>query len=135
MYFEIISASFVGLFVPAMSYYWTKKKDREGELRKEKLEHYKEFASCLSGVVGGNIEPKSQKAYSLIRNKLKLIAPYSVIQALKSYDKSTDFNAPKEKRSEHNALLSTLFYEIRKDLGVLPKDNPNDFKIYLSRFD
>ncbi len=75
----IASGGAIGL--AGASYWFTKKREHEGELRKEKLEHYKELAVCLGGIIHGESTPDSQKAYSLIRNKLNLIAPYPVIKA------------------------------------------------------
>lgn len=125
-------ASSGAIVVAATSYWFTKKHERESELRKEKLEHYKELASCLSGIVRGESTPDSQRAYSLIRNKLNLIAPYSVIKALRDYGEATSARNPNPATGDfHDKLLSKLFYEIRKDLGMRPKDDPQEFLIGL----
>lgn len=87
---------------------------------------------CLSGIIHGESTPESQKAYSLIRNKLNLIAPYPVIKALRTYSEATSIRNPNRATGElHDKLLSELFYEIRKDLGVRPKDDPAVFNIWL----
>ncbi len=125
-------ASGGAILLAIASYLFTKKREREAELRKERLEHYKELAVCLSGIVHGESSPESQKAYSLIRNKLNLIAPYKVLKALRAYSEATHIANPNRAvGDEHDNLLSTLFYEIRKDLGVRPKDDINQFKIGL----
>lgn len=47
----------VGIIIPTatafLAYYFTKNKEREAELRKEKLEHYKNFMLCLTGILEG----------------------------------------------------------------------------------
>jgi len=57
------------------SYWFTKKREREAELRKEKLEHYKDFVASLSGIVSGESTPEGQRAFSRACNKLNLVAP------------------------------------------------------------
>lgn len=50
-----VIASFAGVIVAVLTavvtYATTKKREREAEIRKEKLEHYKEFMISLSGVM------------------------------------------------------------------------------------
>ena len=41
------------IVVAGASYWFTKKRDREVDLRKEKLEHYKDFVASLSRFVSG----------------------------------------------------------------------------------
>lgn len=48
----IISAA-VAVVAPAISFYLTKRKEREADWQKYKFEQYKEFIAALSGVVGG----------------------------------------------------------------------------------
>jgi len=132
---EIITAfiaSAGAIAVAGASYWFTKKRERESELRKEKLEHYKELAASLSGIIRGESTSEAQRAYSLIRNKLNLIAPYAVIKALRAYSEATSSRNSNPATGEaHDKLLSELFYEIRKDLGMHPKDDPATFKIAL----
>lgn len=125
----IISAS-GAIIVAGASYWFTKKREREAELRKEKLEHYKAFVSSLSGVTGGGTT-EGQRAFSLASNNLILIAPQSVLEAMQAYRHETRTSNPNPSREHHDQLLSKLLLEIRKDLGVLPKDIANTFKVGL----
>jgi hypothetical protein len=55
----LIAAS--GAIVLAGATYWfTKKREREAELRKEKLEHYKDFVASLSGIISGETTNEGQ---------------------------------------------------------------------------
>ncbi len=47
----VISAV-AGIFASALTFFLTKKKEREAEWRKQKLESYKELLSAMNGVVG-----------------------------------------------------------------------------------
>jgi hypothetical protein len=112
------------------SYWFTKRRERDAELRKEKLEHYKAFVASLSGVTNGGT-PEGQHAFSLASNNLVLVAPQSVIDAMQRFRDETRTGNPNPSRETHDLLLSKLFLAIRKDLGILPKDNAEAFKVRL----
>jgi hypothetical protein len=127
---EIITAVIAAsgaVILAGASYFFTKKRERDAELRREKLDHYKEFVASLSGVISGKVTPEAQRAYSRACNNLNLIAPQAVIRALQEFQKE----ARNANHSEewHNKLVSRLFLEMRRDLGVGPDDS--DFKVGL----
>lgn len=125
---SILTAS-GAIAVAGTSYWFTKKREREAELRKEKLEHYKDFVFSLSGIISGESTAESQRAFSLACNKLNLVAPQSVIIALQRFQKEIkNINVSLER---HDQLMSDLFFEMRKDLGVSPDDEKNTFKVGL----
>ena len=126
----LIAAS--GAIALAGAGYWlTKKRERDAELRKEKLEHYKDFVSSLSGIISGEATPDGQRAFSRACNKLNLVAPQSVLAALQAFQQ--EIKISNESRSDecHGRLMSALFYEIRKDLGISPADDQATFKVGL----
>jgi len=113
------------------SYWFTKKREREAELRKEKLEHYKEFAASLSGIISGEGTPEGQRAFARACNKLNLVAPQPVLAALQEFQQEIKTSNPGRSDEKHNELISKLFLEIRKDLNVSPEDSPQTFKVRL----
>lgn len=122
----LIAAS--GAVVLAGATYWfTKKREREAELRKEKLEHYKDLVSSLSGIISGEATPESQRAFSRACNKLNLVAPQAVVRALQDFQQEIKVSNPKRSNEQHDKLMSKLFYEMRKDLQVAPKDEDTTF--------
>jgi hypothetical protein len=126
----LIAAS--GALVLAGSTYWfTKRSERDAQLRKEKLEHYKEFAVSLSGIISGEGTPEAQRAFALACNKLNLIAPQTVIEALQHFQNESKATNPSPSKERHDKLMSTLFYEMRKDLGISPSDNAATFQVGL----
>ena len=130
---EIITAIITisgAVIVAGASYWFTKKKERDAELRKEKLEHYKAFISSLSGVTGGGTT-EGQRAFSLASNNLILVAPQVVLEAMQAYRYETRTSNPNPSIEKHDRLLSKLLLEIRKDLGVLPEDVEATFKVTL----
>jgi hypothetical protein len=126
----IIAAS--GAVVVAGATYWfTKQRERDAELRKEKLEHYKDFAASLSGVISGEFTPDGQRAFSRACNRLNLVAPHTVLQALQAFQKEIKVSNSTRSNEHHDKLLSALFYEIRKDLGISPRDLQATFHVQL----
>src|SRR5258706_15954480 len=88
-----MAAEIVTAFIAASSaivlagatYWFTKKREREAELRKEKLEHYKDFVASLSGIISGEATPDGQRAFARACNKLNLVAPQAVVKALQDF--------------------------------------------------
>lgn len=117
--------------VAGASYWFTKKRERDAELRKEKLAHYKDFVACLSGIISGEFTPDGQRAFALACNKLNLVAPQPVIRALQKFQEEIKVSNDTKSQEAHDRLMSELFYEMRKDLGVKPEDDKNSFTVGL----
>ena len=56
-------AGAVAVIVAALSYLFTKIKEREADWRKWKYEQYKEFVAALSANVGPSPGPESQRSF------------------------------------------------------------------------
>ena len=119
------------ILVAAFTYMSTKRKERDAELRKEKLEHYKDFVSALSGVISDESTADGQRAFSRASNRLMLIAPQNVIEALRDFQNEIKRSNTNKSVDRHNELMSKLFYAMRHDLGVSPADDPATFKVWL----
>jgi hypothetical protein len=113
------------------TYWFTKKREREAELRKEKLDHYKAFVVSLSGVISGESSPDDQRAFSRACNNLNLIAPQSVIRALHAFQDEIKVSNSNKSQEQHDRLMSWLFREMRQDLQIRPKDEDVDFAFSL----
>ncbi len=76
----IISAAASLLIVAAITFFLTltKRKEREAEWRKQKLEHYREFLDALSGTAGTDSTPDAQRRWARASNTIGLVAsqPY-----------------------------------------------------------
>lgn len=119
------------IVIAGASYWFTKKREREAELRKEKLEHYKDFVACLSGVISGEFAPEGQRAFSLACNKLNLVAPQAVISALQEFQNEIKVSNSEKSQEKHDKLMSLLFYQMRRDLRVAPDDDKHTFNVGL----
>jgi hypothetical protein len=115
-----------GLLIAAATYWFTKKKEREAEWRKEKLAYYKTFVESLSGIVGTDTTDDGQRSFTKASNNLLLFAPQSVIQSLEAFRKGirVSNNLSNE---EHDKLLTELFLAIRRDIKVYPADDESVF--------
>lgn len=113
------------------SFYWTKKKERDADWRKQKLEHYREFLDALSGIVGTDSTPDGQKRWTRACNTLVLVASQAVIAALMQYQQTTARNNPNSSHEEHDQSLNKLILAIRKDLDISPADDPEVFNFQL----
>jgi hypothetical protein len=117
-----IIASLMGVVVAgltaATTYATTKKREREAEIRKEKLEHYKDFMTSLSGIISGESTPEGQQTFARACNKLNLVAPHPVIKALQSFQQEIKVTNPSPSRARHDELMSALIHTMRDDLGV-----------------
>ncbi len=113
------------------AYMFTKWREREAEWRKEKREHYKTFVASLSGNLEGESTPQGKVAFNRATNNLNLIAPQSVIEALIAFREEIKVSNPNRQQERHDALLSGLLYEMRKDLKISPRDDSSTFLVRL----
>lgn len=120
-----------GLILAGATYWLTKQREREAELRKEKLDHYKDFVASLSGIISKEATADGQRAFSRACNKLMLVAPQTVIEALRTFQQEIKVSNPDKSLDRHDELMSRLFYEMRKDLGISPSDDSRSFKVGL----
>ncbi len=119
----------VGSVVAAAAAYWfTKRREREAEWRKEKLGYYKTFIESLSGIVEGDDSPEGHRLFAKATNSLLLFAPQSVIAALNAFRHEIRESNPNRTQDEHDRLLAELLVVIRRDVGVSPADEPRTFK-------
>ena len=130
---DVTTSSILGfvssVVVAALTYWFTKRREREAEWRKEKLAYYKAYVESLSGMVQGDDTPEGHKLYAKTTNNLLLFAPQSVIEALNAYRSENALSNREHWSAErHDRLLAELLLAIRRDVGVSPTDNPAKFK-------
>ena len=125
-----ISAS-ASILVAALTFFLTKKKEREAEFRKQKLEHYKEFLDALSGVVGTDSTAENQRRWARASNTMGLVASQQVLEAQMKFQEATAKSNPNRSSEEHDRSLNQLLLSIRKDMGVTPADDPQTFSFRL----
>ena len=127
---EIVTACitiFGGLVLAAATYGFTKKRERDAEWRREKLERYKAYITGLSGVIDGNRTPSSRRLYATACNELHLFAPPAVLKRLHEFQDYIGSSNASVVLEAHDNLLTALLLEIRRDLG-LKRETTENFK-------
>ena len=104
----------VALVAAAVTYVLTKKRDREAEWRKLKLDYYRELVAAISGIVGRRSTPPAQARFADALNNLILVAPKEVI--LKLYAFWDEIREKELDKTRHDELLSDLIRAIRRDI-------------------
>jgi|ERR1035438_3674767 hypothetical protein len=120
-----------GVIVTAVSFYLTKKKEREADWRKYKYEEYKEFLLSVSGTVGTDSTPEGNRSFAKACNTLHLIGTKGVIAAPHAYQDEIRISNPSHSAVAHDALLSRLIWGIRKDVGIPGTPEASEFSVRL----
>ncbi|MFZ1941350.1 MAG: hypothetical protein ACLPZY_01570 [Terracidiphilus sp.] len=121
-------AGAVALIVAALSYLFTKVKEREADWRKWKYEQYKEFVATLGAMVGPKPTPESHRTFLKACNTLNLIGSGGVLTSLQAFIASMNADSPRE---ENNARISRLIWEIRKDARIPGTPDAEEFSARL----
>jgi hypothetical protein len=115
----------------AVSYYFTKKKDREADWRKYKFEQYKEFLASMSGSLGRDSTQEGRIGFAKACNTLYLIGSPGVLTALHEFQNELGIPASIRFLDKHDVLLSRLVWEIRKDIDIPGTPKEAEFAVHL----
>ena len=126
-----ILTAVASVFVAALTFWLTKHKEREADVRKQKLEHYRDLVSSFSGIVGTDSTPEGQKHFARASNNLSLIASQEVLIALQAFQHEIRKSNPEPSVERHDMLLKNLMLAIRNDLGLAKKDDPEKLSFHL----
>ena len=131
---NVIAAAVGSVALAAITYLFTKQRERDAALRSEKLNHYKEYVESLTAITRQDSSFEEQKAHALAFNNFHLFAPQTVIEALHQYNEQLNPDKPGHSPDKHDTLLTNLPLEIRKDLQVKPKDREKNFRVFLRTY-
>jgi hypothetical protein len=132
----IVSAA-ASILVAAITFFLTKRKEREADWRKQKLEHYRALLEAMSGIVGSDVTPNSQRQFARACNTIILVASQPVLQALCELQDEISITNQTRSTERHDHLLNKLLFSIRADLEVAPADEPTslNFRLWQSGAD
>lgn len=122
------AASIIGA---AVSFFFSIRKEKAGDWRKVKFEHYREFMAALSSIVGADATPEGHRRFAQACNTVQLVASKHVIEALHDFREEIAGSNPDRSKESHDKLLSRLIREIRADLGISRKLNPAGLSVRL----
>jgi hypothetical protein len=122
-----IVSAVAGLLTAAFTYAVTKRREREADWRKVKLEMYREFTIAMAGMAEADATDEIKTRFNIASNSLHLIASKQTVDALEAF--RFEIRASNQNRNDetHDKLLSRLFWEIRRDLGEVPTEDPGRF--------
>jgi hypothetical protein len=99
-----------------LTYFLTKRGEREADWRKMKLDQYKEYVAALSGIVEGRDTPEGHIRYVDAVNSMTLVASLQVLRALHAFmDYTTSRNIDKNIEM-HDRILTNLIHALRQDV-------------------
>ncbi len=133
-FITITITALVGILGSFITYYLTKKQQRESEERKIKQEYYRLYIKSMSDVAIDNNDDDAQKRLSESFNSLIVIAAPSVVQELMKFHnfiRQSNTEIPRESKEwsiKHDELLRTVVKTIREDIY----GKENDIDSYLS---
>jgi hypothetical protein len=107
-----------------LNYFFSRKRDHEADWRKMKLEQYKEYVAAFSKAAGEVTDPTDQQRYTDATASLLLVAPSSVLIALKNF---RDGIGSKDSMNDRDkwGLWNSFMRAMRKDCHPKdPKDSP-----------
>ncbi len=122
----IISAA-AGLLASALTFSLTKRKEREAEWRKQKLDHYKEFMAALNDIVGPPASAEAKVRFASAANNIFLVGSPDVLVALRLFLDETSQSHPRKSGDKHDEYLTKLIFAVRDDLGIEPNRPMGDY--------
>ncbi len=122
-----IITAVAGLFASSLTFFLTKKKEREAEWRKQKLDHYKEFMAALNDIVGPPAPVEAKVRFASAANNIFLVGSPDVLIALRGYLDETAESNTNRSSDTHDKRLTMLIFAIRNDLGIEPRKPIDDY--------
>ena len=126
-----ITSAATALAVAVATYAFSRRRDREADWRKARLEHYREFIAALSGITGRRALAADQVRYSNAVNSLTLVAPASVLRVLYDFQDEIGPRNLNKSPDSHDAAIANLLRELRCDIHpAAPDDHALQFRLF-----
>lgn len=119
------------IVIAAISYFLTKRQQREIDWRNLKLDHYRNLLMSISDLAVDNTDVEAHYRFAQAINTIALVAPQNVIEAMLEFHDGVKQSNEHRSQFLHDKLLAKLLFTIRKDLKLRPKDNINTFNYHL----
>ncbi len=119
--FTAILSAAAAISVAILTYLLTKRKEREADWRKLKLELYRAYVLALSGVVKENRTADDQAKYADAVNSLTLVASSNVLKALYSFQDAISQTGEERQAIDPEKYLDALLKALRQD--IYPRSN------------
>lgn len=111
-----VVSAVTALLVAAITSALTRRREREADWRRLKLERYQELVVALSGIVKERSTAEAQSRFADACNSLQLFAPEGVLSALRDFQTYNSHGNKNKNQREHDELVGRLFLAIRQDI-------------------
>jgi hypothetical protein len=111
-----IVAIIVATLGPSLTHHFGKRREREADWRKVKLDLYKTYVVALSGVVRHNRTAEDQAKYADAINGLTLVASPVVLETLYRFQDSVSDESEAVSTADLDARLNALLTALRADI-------------------
>ena len=118
------------IILASITYSFNKRKEREAEWRKEKLNFYMKFIESLSGITDCEWSAENNIKFAKSCNDLYLFATWKVLSALKEFQNEVRITNQNKSFENYTKTLTDLIFQIRKDMKI-KGTNTNDFVVKL----
>lgn len=123
----VLIAMAASIVVPSITFFLTKKKEREVEWRKLRVEQYKELMDAMSNVAGESPSAESRKRLALTANQVGLFASPAVLRQMTRL-----LNAVAAGSGDNqDEIITSLIHAIRTDLKVPDAGSHEDIQLRL----
>ena len=122
-----IIAAAASAIASAITFFLTRKKEREAEWRKLRVEQYRELITAMSEVAG-EATPRNNQRLALAANQVGLLASSEVLR----YQTMLLDAVATGRLEDHDNILTSLMHAIRMDLQVPDAEQQSgiSFKIW-----
>lgn len=121
----IITAA-AGLVASALTFFLTKKKEREAEWRKLKLDRYGALLVAASDLAA---DKRDGRSFARATNDVNLVASPEVLITLRAFVECV--SDPAMTVDKQDQLFTALMFAIRADLGMSPMKGPESLRLKL----
>jgi hypothetical protein len=107
----------VAIIAVVPTYLLTKRKEREADWNKVRLEYYREYISAVAGMVEGRATSESHERYTDAFNTIALVATPAVLDAVRAYQDEISEKNSARSHQRHDEIYSKLINALRLDLA------------------
>ena len=121
----------VAVLTAGSTYFLTRKREREADWRKMKLDYYKEFVAAFSGIVEGRMTPESEVRYHDAFNSIGMVASPAVLSAVQELQAQISPTNFARTRESHDRKYSEMMNALRQDLQPRGQREANALNFYV----
>jgi hypothetical protein len=100
----------------ALTYFFTKKREREADWRKMKLELYREFVAAVAGIAEGRMTTESEIRYHDAFNTIGLVASSHALAAVQNFQAEISPRNRERTQASHDEKYTFMINALRNDL-------------------